>query len=145
MFYHIHIVAIIVAAIAYMVVGSLWYSPFVLGKQWMKAVGMSDFSTIAPDQKKAMKRRANRAMIFNFLIALVVAFVLERILYNTPLVTLSMTLSLSVLIWLGFVAASNVTDYLYVPEKRSWTVYFINQGNQLATIVVMTIIIYFLT
>ena len=35
----INIWAVLVATAVYFVIGSLWYSPFLLGKAWMKSIG----------------------------------------------------------------------------------------------------------
>jgi hypothetical protein len=53
-FQNLNWLAIIVAAISAFVLGSLWYSPLLFGKRWMKETG------ITPDQT----RRTNMLMIF---------------------------------------------------------------------------------
>lgn len=41
MFYEINELAILVAAILSVAVGSIWYSPFLFGKQWLQAAGLT--------------------------------------------------------------------------------------------------------
>ncbi len=145
MFYQIHIVGIVVAAIASMVVGTAWYSPYLFGKRWMALVGFPDMSNLSPERKAELKKKANQSMVIAFLASLVTAFVLERVIYHTPLVTLKLTLTLSILLWLGFVAAMGVTEYVYSPEPKPKVLYAITLSHQLASIVVMTLVLYFLT
>src|ERR1700693_3502406 len=64
----ISIWGVIVSAVAAMVIGTVWYSPGVFGKPWMKMIGLSD---------KEMKRRANLAMAAMVVVSLVTAYVLS--------------------------------------------------------------------
>ncbi|HXK35039.1 MAG TPA: DUF1761 family protein [Candidatus Paceibacterota bacterium] len=42
--------AVILAALATMIVGALWYSPFLFGKLWLR------YSGVMPGQEGAMKK-----------------------------------------------------------------------------------------
>jgi len=139
MFYHIDILGIILATVAYMIVGWLWYSPFIFGKRWMKLMRMD---AVSPDEMVVLKKSSNRAMILTGINALIMAFVLERVIYNVPLVTFGMTIALSVLLWIGLVATSCANEYIFSYKGKPWSVYLINQGNMIVTIIIMTIILY---
>jgi hypothetical protein len=142
MLYHIDIIGIVIAAVAYMIIGGLWYSPYLFGKRWMTLVGWPE--NMSPEEKAAKKKSANRAMGFNFVAALVMAFALERIIYNVALVTFSQNLTLAFLLWLGFTAATNITEYLYTVKPRPWELFFINQGLMLVATLLMAVILYFI-
>lgn len=125
MFGSIHYLGIVVATVASLALGYLWYSPFVFGQSPMTF----------------------RVRIFwiNLVATLITAFVLERVLYNLPLVTLRFTLSMSVLLWLGFTGAISGAEYFSVDPRKSWSSFAIDQGRVLVSIIVMTLIIFFMT
>lgn len=143
MFYHIHIVGIVIAAVAAMIVGTVWYAPFVFGKKWMSLAGFPRAADLSPERRSELKKKANKRMVFSLITSLLTAFVLERIMYNTPMVTLELTIIMSLLLWLGFVAATNINEFVYAAAPKPWALYFINQGAQLAMILVMTLALYF--
>ena len=53
--------AIILAAVATMIVGALWYSPILFGKLWMKLSGMGG------DKDAEMKKKVTQAYIIGFI------------------------------------------------------------------------------
>ncbi len=143
MFYHINFIGIIVAAIVYMICGWAWYSKYLFGARWMRLMNWitNDSSS---EERAARKATSNRAMYFNVAIALILAFVLERIIYNVPLVTIPNTIFLSILIWLGFTAATNSTEYIYNSRGHSWELFLINQVFFLLMTLIMTFILLFI-
>ena len=142
MFNNINIIPIIIAAVVYMILGSIWYSRYVFGTYWMKLTGWLPESS---EDKVARKKIANRAMILNGVVALVLAFVIERVIYySVPVVTLTNTLLVSGLLWLGFTAATNTAEYIYSTKPKKWLVFLINQGFLLLAILAMTFVLLFL-
>ena len=137
MFYHIDYIGIIVATIIYMIVGSLWYSPFLFGKKWAELAGMPQNMTLAE------KAAAKKAMMYAFIPGLVLAFGLERLLYNIPMVIPAYTFPLVIMTWLSFSAAVNSTDYIYNPTKRPWLLFAINQGYYLVATLLMTFSLFY--
>jgi Protein of unknown function (DUF1761) len=77
-FHHINLLAVLVAAIATMVVGFLWYSPLLFAKAWMKEMGY-DPNDKAKTEK--MKKSAGPAYGGSFLASLVSAFILALFLH----------------------------------------------------------------
>ena len=61
--YQINYLAVLVSAVAYMVLGALWYSTLIFGKVWMKAIGKSE------EQIKA------DSSAMNYLWAIIAAFI----------------------------------------------------------------------
>ena len=66
----INYLPILVAAVADMVVGAIWFGPL-FGKHWMKLTGMK-----ASDMKNAPKSKMQKMYFFTFLSSLVVAWAL---------------------------------------------------------------------
>ncbi len=117
--------AILVAAIANMVIGALWYSPLLFGKAWMRASGKSDM------------KGSGKLYLLNFIASILIAYVLvHAIRYaagNVP--TMSDGLMVSVINWLGFLVAGVLPVYLF--EGRNKTLYFLYITYQLISFLVM--------
>ncbi len=126
----VNYLAVLVAAIASMVVGSLWYSPLLFGKVWMHLAGMHEH-----DAKKGM----GQAMMLQFIASLVTAYVLAHFMFYTNANMIVDGLQGAFWIWLGFVATSMMGDAIFA--KKPWKLYFINSFHYLASLLVMGAII----
>lgn len=122
--------AVLVAAAASMVIGSVWYSPALFGKTWMKLAGIT-----ASDEKKGR----NRGMALMVVSSLVTAYVLAYIVDYATADTFYEGVVVGFLVWLGFVATTFLMAVAF--EGKSWQLYFINNGNQLLTLVTMAVIL----
>ena len=129
--------AVIVAAVASMVVGFLWYSPLVLGKPWMKLKGYNSESL-----KKA-QQEMGKLYGLSFLAALVTAFVLFHVItisqnfYGFP--KLQTGLMTAFWMWVGFILPVQLADEIFGGKK--WGLFTINTGYQLAAIISMAVVI----
>ncbi len=121
---------VIVAALVSWFLGYLWYSPLLFGKKWMVLVGMD--LNVKPEGGK-------RAMLFSFISAIVMAFVLSMVTISVK--TAAEGIQAGFWIWLGFVATTTVNDFLYSVKPKPWTLYYINNGYYLASLVLMGIIL----
>jgi Protein of unknown function (DUF1761) len=75
-FMDVNLWAVLVAAVASMVLGFLWYSPALFARPWMLAMGYD------PDDKsriKEMQKSAGKSYGISFVASLVTAFVLGKI------------------------------------------------------------------
>lgn len=133
----VNYLAVFLAALSSMVVGFIWYSPAVLGKPWMKAMGYT-----AEGLKKAQKEMG-KWYGASFVLALVTAYVLSHVMtlsvnfFHYPL--LSTGLITAFWMWLGFVMPVQVTGEIFGAKR--WTLLAINTGYQLATLLVMGVIL----
>lgn len=128
----VNYVAVLVAAIAAMVVGSAWYSPLVLGKQWMKARG------IDPGGMNGMKFPLGM-MVQEFISTLVMAFVIAQFAAWVGAGGWLGGLVLGLWLWLGFVVTVMFGSTLW--EKYPIGLFVINAGLRLVNIVLMAVII----
>lgn len=125
--------AILGATISAMVIGFLWYSPILFGKEWME---LSKFKKGDIDQsKKGMTRTYSVTMIGAF----VTAYVLKLLMDLIYVTTVFEGMQLAFWIWLGFVATTMMTTVLY--DKKPWALYLINSGYQLANLLAMAAIL----
>lgn len=124
--------AIIVAAIINVALGSLWYSPILFAKPWSKAMGMKaeDF------QKNAKKMGAG--MYFPPLLAgLVTSFVLAWFINNLHVTSLIGGIKIGFLAWLGFTTTAQVLNSWVFSGGKPKEVYFINTGYHLVAFCIM--------
>jgi hypothetical protein len=130
--------AVLIAAVASMGLGFLWYSPYMFGKQWMKMMGYTQES-----MKKAQKEMGSMYAL-SFVGALVMAYVLSHVMglsqyfYSyTPVMT---GITSAFFAWIGFVAPVQMTEVIFGKNKNR-NLYFINTSYQLTSLVLMGVII----
>ena len=117
--------AVLVAAVAPILLGALWYSPALFARSWMRAVGRTE------DELQGM----GTGYVISAVAALLTSYALARIerwaevddIWNGALVGL--------LAWVGFVATVlAVTTYFGGRPAKLW---LINAGYQLVALVIM--------
>jgi len=123
--------AVLVAAIAAMVIGYLWYSMGVFGRMWMEGIGKTE------EQIKAGYKPTS--MLWTYLLAALMAYVLAHFISLVGADTISEALTVAWWAWLGFVAATFATNAIY--EGRSGKLFWINSLYQLVNLLVMAAII----
>ncbi len=129
---NVNYLAVLVAAIASMVVGFLWYGP-VFGSQWKKLMSFTD-----KDIKK-MKMTPKTAMILGFIAALVISCTLAHFLIYMNISSVADAVMAAFLIWIGFVATVQVGAVLW--EGKPWKLFFLNAGHTLVSLAVMAVIL----
>jgi len=129
----VNTVAVVVAGLSSLVVGSLWYGPL-FGKAWQKMIKL--------DPKKS-KKEMPIVMGATVLLALTMAYVLARVsfmsavFFGTSFEYASITTAFW--LWLGLIVTAIFTGGLF--EQRRKKLMFLNVGNQLVTLLVMSLII----
>lgn len=125
---------VLIAAVASMAVGMVWYSPAVFGRSWMKLSGLTPTKL-----NKAKKEGMGKSYLAAFIGALVTSYVLALFAKYTTASTLVDALQLGFWIWLGFVAPIMLGIVLW--EGKSARLYFINIFHYLVSLVVMSLIL----
>jgi hypothetical protein len=128
----VNLLAVLVAAIATMVVGFLWYSPMLFARPWMVLMGYN------PDDKAAleeMRKGAGKNYAVAFVLGLVSAFVLGKIVQVTTVNTALYGLKIAFAVWLGFVTTVQLTAVLFA--KKPFQLYVIDTGYQLVSYLAM--------
>ncbi|MGV8883031.1 MAG: DUF1761 domain-containing protein [Rhodoglobus sp.] len=130
----INYIAVILATLSSMIVGSIWYTPKVFGNYWMKQAGI----TPSGNPKDAI-----RPIILTLIVSFVTAWVLAGATYisfefygGSFLVNALVT---AVVLWGGFTAARFITHDAFDGRTRGLTV--LNCAHELVTIVIMALII----
>ena len=133
----VNYLAVLLAGIAAMVVGFVWYGPMLFAKEWMKLMGHT------AESMKGAKDEMAKTYSISFVLALVTAYVLAHVMFlsqnffQNPMLTTG--LMTAFWMWLGFVMPVQVTDVLFGGKK--WKLFAINTGYQLVTLLVMGVII----
>lgn len=129
---NVNLVPVVVAAVATMVLGFLWYSPLLFARPWMLAMGYD------PEDKAKlaqMRQGAGSKYAVALLASLVSAFVLAKIVNLTTVQSIPRGMKVGFAVWLGFVTTVQLTAKLF--ENKPGKLYLINTGYQLACYLVM--------
>lgn len=123
----INILAVIVAAVLYMIVGALWYSPLLFGNLWIRLLGKTS--------EEIGANTSPTIYLFPMVGAVVAALVLSLISHALGVKTLVDGAALGGLVWLAFVATSTLTYTVFEgPPQSVWLLY---NGYQLVAYVLM--------
>src|SRR5262249_34122115 len=125
-FMGINLWAVLVAAIATMVAGFLWYSPLLFARPWMVLMGYD------PEDKaklEAMRKGAGKMYMLSFIASLAAALVLAKIIEISTVNSALYGMKIGLAVWLGFVTTVQLTNALF--QKQPMKLYLINTGYQL--------------
>lgn len=130
----INYLAVVAATLSSMVVGSIWYTPRVFGKYWMKATGVTP------------SNRAADAVV-PIVVTLFVSFITAWVLAGATFISqefyggsfLGNAIITALVLWAGFTAARFVTHDAF--DKRPSGLTILNISHELVTIVIMALII----
>ena len=133
---NVNYLAIVVAAVASMVVGFVWYG-VLFKKRWMSLMG------ITSDSMANMKMTANQAYMWQFVASLVMAYVLAHSLLFTNAYLNVGAIQAGVMVgfwnWFGFVAPVTIGIVLW--ENKPVLLWFLNVSNYLVSLIVMGVIL----
>ena len=132
----INYVAVLLAGVAGMMVGSIWYAPGVFGTIWAQLTKVDMI-------RQGSAWEMFRLMATVFLGTLVTAYVLAHVAYIANQFFrnsfIQDTLMTAFWVWLGFVALRIFTHDLFEGRRRKLT--FITIGHELATFMVMALVL----
>lgn len=130
----IGIFPVLLGAIASMIVGFIWYAPWFLGKPWMKEMGYTP-EVMAEKKAKGM----GKTYALSFVSSLVVAYALALVMNSVFVASIGGFALVGLVVSVGFVVAVKWNDMLFTGDSR--TLFLINSGYQVASIVVAAIVI----
>ena len=130
----INYIAVVLATVSSMIVGSVWYTPKVFGNYWMKAANITP-SGEASD--------AVRPILITVVVSFITAWVLAGAAYiswdfygGSFFVNALVT---TIILWAGFTAARFITHDAFDGRPAGLTV--LNVAHEFVTLVIMAIII----
>lgn len=132
MFIGINLWSVLVAAVAAMILGFVWYSPILFANPWMRLMGVdpNDKAKLAE-----MRKGAGKLYGLAFVASIVSALVLAKIIAITTVNTIPYGMKIGFAVWLGFVTTVQLTGALF--GKQPTNLYLINTGYQLVCYLVM--------
>ena len=131
----VNVWGVLLATLSTLVVGSLWYTPRVFGRRWMRLARV--------DEERAAQRGA-WPVVVTVLVTAVTAWVLAGATtiahdwYGGTSFLLSAVVT-GLLLWAGFTAARLVTHDAFEGRPAALTV--LNVGHELLTVLVMAVVI----
>lgn len=132
-FTNVSLISAFVATVVSMGIGLIWYSPWVVGKLWMKEMGYTPESLA--EKKKGMAKKYVLSFLSTFITAYALAVVINSI-FAAELYTL---IEAGLVLALGFVVAVKLNDKVFT--DMSWTLFLIHAGYQVLSIVGMSVVI----
>ncbi|PUB26107.1 uncharacterized protein DUF1761 [Promicromonospora sp. AC04] len=126
--------AVIVATLSTLVVGSVWYTPRVFGKRWMRLA-------------KVDQEAARAAGVWPIVVTVIVSFLTAWVLAGATYISwefydgsfFTAAVVTAVMLWIGFTAARIITHDAF--EGRPSALTTLNLAHELVTILVMAVII----
>jgi hypothetical protein len=126
--------AVLVAALASMIIGSIWHGPL-FGQKFMQAMGMDKWS---PEEQEKMKKSMVRSYILQFIASLVMFFILSWYITTGVRFGLVGGLANAFALWLGFVVPLSLSNAIWGGKM---ILFWINIGGMLITLLTAGVII----
>jgi len=112
--------AIIVATLAYFMLGAIWYSKLLFGEKWAQLINLD---TSHPEAKKGMGKMMAGSFLLMFITAVGLAILVVKFNFTD-----SYLYGLKLGLLTGFCFASTSVGVNYVYEKKPFSLYLINNG-----------------
>jgi hypothetical protein len=128
--------AVLIATLSTLVVGSIWYTPKVFGNSWIK---------LAKLDPKELENLGIKPIIITVFVSLISAYMLACFsffvyeFYKTKYSFLTISIVAAFSLWLGFTATRMITHDAF--EGRSWKLTGLNISHELVTFAIMGLII----
>lgn len=130
----VNYVAVLLATLSTMVVGSIWYTPKVFGNTWMKLAGL---------KQKDLEKNGIKPILITVVVSFITAYVLAHVAFLSNAYFKHSFLQDSVTtafwVWLGFTAARIITHDAFEGRRKKLTLLTIS--HELVTFLTMGVII----
>ncbi len=123
---------VLVAALAYWALGSIWYSKILFSAKWVE---LANININDPNATKGMGLMFSGSFVLMFIISLVIAILANRMGVGTCMGGIK----LGLIVGIGFSATSIGINYLY--EKKPMVLFLINAGYQVLGSIIAGVII----
>lgn len=131
-FNHINWLAVLVATLAYFILGAIWYSKALFGMKWAKLVGLNMNSE---EKGKGL----GGMLLASFLLTLITCIALAILVNRMDLFVLQSGISLGALTGICFATTAIAISFIY--ESRPLGIYFIDCGYHVVGHIVAAVIL----
>lgn len=130
---YLTLTGVVVATIAAMLIGSVWYSPLLFVKPWLRAIGKSE---------SQMKGSMSQAMILGTIVTLIGNVAIAIVLSYVDPISMQEALTFTLVAWVAFIVP--LASYSFIYEQKPLSLFFINAGHLLvASEFVVAVLYYF--
>ena len=133
MFEGVNFLAVGLAAVLSFALGALWYSPVLFAKPWMAAHGYTE-ETLKAKMEKSAGPMYVVSFVCWFVMATVLAMFAAHGAQGVPGV-----LHTGLILWIGFAATTSLTNNMFTDKPLK--LWFIDAGYQVASVVVMSVVL----
>ena len=136
--FKINVLAVVISVVANFILGFIWYTPL-FGKAWGKEMG---YDPNQKPEKSVMMKGMLFMVLGNFLFAWVLAHNMAA--WNfvpgiKEMGAIPNAFTAAIFTWLGFYFPGELGATVW--EKKSWKLFAINSGYQLASLLVVALIL----
>ena len=131
----VKLLSVLLAGIAPVVIGFIWYHPSVFGSAWMRMVG------VTPEMAERGKKKMPLMAALAILASMLAAYVMNHFGIAWGVFDIIGAIELGFWCWLGFVVPTMLGAVLW--EQKSFKLYLINVMFWLVAFVAMAIILLF--
>ncbi len=132
----VNVIAVLLAAVSTMVVGSIWYSPIGFYKQWAKLANVKHDPTFKGSKMVLTYLSVFIASCITAYILAYITFITNQYSGNSYLLDAVLT---GALVWFGFTALRMFTHDIFEGRRKQLTV--LNAIHELITFLIMAMII----
>jgi hypothetical protein len=123
------ILSVIGVTILNIILGMLWYSPWLFGHEWAKAYKF--------DKKKL--KATPWHLVGSILVSLVTAIILATLVHEIHITHWRGSLLLAIYLWIGFIVTTHFSGVIWA--RKPLRVYFIDIAYLLISLVMMTMLL----
>jgi hypothetical protein len=126
--------AVLAAAIAYFVIGAIWYAPCCFGHRWMKR-----HENEPPVEIEKNVLSYIGSYVGEFIISLIIAYVLTLFIQLSQADGVVEGITVALWVWIGFIATTHFSAVLWA--RKTLKSFFIHAGFMLLGLITMGAII----
>lgn len=127
-FTSVNLIAVIVAAVASMAIGAMWYGP-VFGKIFAKAIGMDQWTE---EKRNDMMKKSRYYYLLQFAASILMFYVFAVILTALNMFTVAGGMIAALIVWIGIIVPVKFGEQLWGGKM---ILFVLGSGNMLLTMI----------
>lgn len=131
---------VLVSAIVYFIIGTIWYAPFAFGKRWglcQEKKGIYGEKLETGCKVECISRTIG-AYVAEFIIAFIIAYVLALFIEVSQAKEILEGMAVALWAWIGFIATTHFSAVLW--GRKTLEHFFIHAGFMLVGLIAMSLV-----